>query len=108
MKKTTKAFNQLVAEEEKSISRQNTHKLIESYLMAEREPFGEMKLDLIEGENPSVLLRKKLGEASRNNVKKSRSTSIKPSKETFKLEKDILLKQPSRGDGFRIMFVNLD
>ena len=61
-----KAFNQLVAEE--NLSADKTHKLIESYLFAEREPLRDEVLDLIEGEKPSVLLRKKLGDKILNKI----------------------------------------
>lgn len=61
-----KAFNQLVAEE--NLSAVKTHKLIESYLFAEREPLRDEVLDLIEGEKPSVLLRKKLGDKILNKI----------------------------------------
>lgn len=55
-----KAFNQLVQEE--NLSADKTHKLIENYLFAEREPLRDEVLDLIEGEKPSVLVRKKIGD----------------------------------------------
>ncbi len=61
-----KAFNQLVQEE--NLSADKTHKLIESYLFAEREPLRDEVLDLIEGEKPSVLLRKKLGDKILNKI----------------------------------------
>lgn len=61
-----KAFNQLVAEE--NLSADKTHKLIESYLFAEREPLRDEVLDLIEGEKPSVLVRKKLGDKILNKI----------------------------------------
>lgn len=56
-----KAFNHLVQEE--NLSPEKTHKLIENYLFAEREPLRDEVLDLIEGEKPSVLIRKKLGDS---------------------------------------------
>lgn len=56
-----KAFNQLVKEE--NLSPEKTHKLIENYLFAEREPLRDEVLDLIEGDKPSVLIRKKLGDS---------------------------------------------
>src|SRR5690606_17235824 len=55
-----KAFNQLI--EEERLSSDKTQKLIEQYLFAEREPLRDEVLDLIEGEKPSVLQRKKLGD----------------------------------------------
>lgn len=61
-----KAFNQLVTEE--NLSADKTHKLIENYLFAEREPLRDEVLDLIEGEKPSVLLRKKLGDKILNKI----------------------------------------
>ena len=65
-KEQQKAFNQLVTEE--NLSAAKTHKLIESYLFAEREPLRDEVLDLIEGEKPSVLLRKKLGDKILNKI----------------------------------------
>lgn len=61
-----KAFNQLVSEE--NLSADKTHKLIENYLFAEREPLRDEVLDLIEGEKPSVLVRKKLGDKILNKI----------------------------------------
>ncbi|WP_397444843.1 type I restriction endonuclease subunit R [Polaribacter sp. R77954] len=55
-----KAFNSLVIEEK--LEKTKTQKLIEDYLFAEREPLREEVLDLIEGEKPSVLKRKKVGD----------------------------------------------
>jgi len=55
-----KAFKQLVKEE--NLSEEKTQKLIENYLFAEREPLRDEILELIEGEKPSVLQRKKLGD----------------------------------------------
>jgi type I restriction enzyme, R subunit len=55
-----KAFNQLVKEE--NLSAEKTEKLIEDYLFAEREPLRNEVLELIEGEKPSLLQRKKLGD----------------------------------------------
>lgn len=54
------AFNKLV--EEENLSSEKTEKLIEEYLFAEREPLRDEILDLIEGEKPSLLQRKPLGE----------------------------------------------
>jgi type I restriction enzyme R subunit len=61
-----KAFNKLVQEE--NLSSEKTHKLIENYLFAEREPLRDEVLDLIEGEKPSVLVRKKLGDKILNKI----------------------------------------
>jgi type I restriction enzyme R subunit len=55
-----KAFSKLVAEE--NLSADKTEKLIEDYLFAEREPLRDEVLELIEGEKPSLLQRKKLGD----------------------------------------------
>ncbi|MGG9970911.1 type I restriction endonuclease subunit R [Ferruginibacter sp. SUN002] len=55
-----KAFNSLVKEEK--LSYEKTEKLIEDYLFAEREPLRDEVLDLIEGEKPGLLQRKKLGD----------------------------------------------
>ncbi|MEO6233050.1 MAG: type I restriction endonuclease subunit R [Ferruginibacter sp.] len=55
-----KAFLKLVTEEK--LSADKTEKLIEDYLFAEREPLRDEVLELIEGEKPSLLERKKLGD----------------------------------------------
>lgn len=55
-----KAFKKLTTDE--NLSEERTQKLIENYLYAEREPLRDEVLDLIEGEKPSVLKRKKLGD----------------------------------------------
>jgi len=55
-----KAFLKLVTEE--SLSADKTEKLIEDYLFAERQPLRDEVLELIEGEKPSLLQRKKLGD----------------------------------------------
>ena len=54
------AFKKLVQEE--NLSAEKTEKLIEDYLFAEREPLRDEILDLIEGEKPSLLQRKTIGE----------------------------------------------
>ncbi len=54
------AFSRLVTEE--NLSSEKTEKLIEDYLFAEREPMRDDVLELIEGEKPSLLQRKKLGD----------------------------------------------
>jgi type I restriction enzyme R subunit len=54
------AFNKLVKEE--SLSADKTQTLIEDYLYAEREPLRDEILELLEGEKPSVLERKKTGD----------------------------------------------
>jgi type I restriction enzyme R subunit len=55
-----KAFTKLVTEE--SLSPNKTEKLIEDYLFAERQPLRDEVLELIEGEKPSLLQRKILGD----------------------------------------------
>jgi len=54
------AFDKLVTEE--SLSPDRTEKLIEDYLFAERTPLRDEVLELIEGEKPSLLQRKKSGD----------------------------------------------
>jgi type I restriction enzyme R subunit len=55
-----KEFAKIVQEE--NLSAEKTEKLIEDYLFAEREPLRDEVLELIEGEKPSLLQRKKLGD----------------------------------------------
>jgi type I restriction enzyme, R subunit len=55
-----KAFTKLVAEE--SLSSIKTEKLIEDYLFAERQPLRDEVLELVEGDKPSLLQRKSLGD----------------------------------------------
>lgn len=55
-----KAFNKLI--EEENLSSEGTQKLIERYLFAEREPLRDDVLALIEGDKPSVLHRRKIGD----------------------------------------------
>ncbi|MGF7229927.1 type I restriction endonuclease subunit R [Arachidicoccus sp.] len=55
-----KEFSKIVKEE--SLSAERTQKLIEDYLFAEREPLRDEVLELIEGEKPSLLQRKILGD----------------------------------------------
>jgi type I restriction enzyme R subunit len=55
-----KAFNQIVIEE--NLSQEKTEKLIENYLFSEREPMRDEILELIEGDKPTILNRKKLGD----------------------------------------------
>lgn len=54
------AFNKLVKSENLSVER--TEQLIENYLFAEREPLRDEVLDLIDGEKPTLLNRKKVGD----------------------------------------------
>ena len=56
----TMAFNRFV--EEENLIPEKTEKLIENYLYAEREPLRDHLLDLIDGEQPSVLHRKSIGD----------------------------------------------
>lgn len=60
------AFNKLVKSENLSIER--TERLIENYLFAEREPLRDEVLDLIEGDKPTLLLRKKVGDGILNKI----------------------------------------
>lgn len=55
-----KEFSKIISEE--NLSAEKTEKLIEDYLFAEREPLRDEVLELIEGEKPSLLQRKKLGD----------------------------------------------
>jgi len=55
-----KAFHSLV--EEENLEEDKTQKLIEDYLYAEREPLRDHLLNLLKGEEPSVLQRKKIGD----------------------------------------------
>ena len=55
-----KEFSKIVQEE--NLSAERTEKLIEDYLFAEREPLRDEVLELIEGEKPNLLQRKKLGD----------------------------------------------
>jgi type I restriction enzyme R subunit len=55
-----KAFIQLVTDEK--LSAERTQSLIEDYLYAEREPMRDEILELLEGEKPTVLERKKTGD----------------------------------------------
>ncbi|HET9569792.1 MAG TPA: type I restriction endonuclease subunit R [Bacteroidales bacterium] len=54
------AFQKLCAEE--NLSDVRVEKVIADYLFSEREPLRDEVLDLIEGEKPTVLLRKTVGE----------------------------------------------
>lgn len=55
-----KAFHKLVKDE--NLSANKTEKIIEDYLFAEREPLRDEVLELIEGNKPTVLERKKVGD----------------------------------------------
>jgi len=69
-----KAFENLVKEE--NLSEEKTQKLIENYLYAEREPIRDEILDLIEGDKPSVLQRKKMGDRILSKIVKFVDTFI--------------------------------
>ena len=60
------AFNQLVKDE--NLSSEKTEKIIEDYLFAEREPLRDEVLELIEGNKPTVLERKKVGDRILNKI----------------------------------------
>ena len=51
-------INELVSAE--NLSAERTELIIENYLFAEREPLREEVLDLIEGDKPTLLQRKKV------------------------------------------------
>jgi type I restriction enzyme R subunit len=55
-----KAFTQLVKDE--NLSPEKTERLIEGYLFSEKEPMRDEILELIQGEKPTILERKKLGD----------------------------------------------
>ena len=48
--------------EEENLSTDKVEKMIESYLFAEREPLRDEVLALIEGNQPTILERKKVGD----------------------------------------------
>ena len=68
------AFQQLCDEEK--LSTDKVEKVIESYLFTEREPMRDDILDLIDGEKPSVLERKKVGERILSKIMKFVDTFI--------------------------------
>jgi len=55
-----KAFAQLVKDE--NLSPEKTERLIEGYLFSEKEPMRDEILELIQGDKPTILERKKLGD----------------------------------------------
>ncbi len=61
-----KALDEFIARE--NLSPQKTMRIIENYLFSERKPLRDELLDLIEGEKPSVLKRKTVGERILNGV----------------------------------------
>lgn len=60
------AFKKLC--EDENLSSDKVDKIIDSYLFAEREPLRDEVLDLIEGEKPTVLERKKVGDRILNKI----------------------------------------
>jgi type I restriction enzyme R subunit len=70
------AFDKLVKEEK--LSAEKTQKLIDDYLFAEREPLRDEVLELLDGEKPTLLERKKIGDRILSKIK----TLV----ETFSLE----------------------
>ncbi len=60
MEEQRTAFNELIRSE--NLSPEKTEQLIENYLFAEREPLRDEVLDLIEGDKPTLLQRKKIGD----------------------------------------------
>jgi type I restriction enzyme, R subunit len=54
------AFTKLVHEE--NLTSEKTEKLIEDYLFAEREPLRDEVIELIDGDKPSILQRKTVGD----------------------------------------------
>lgn len=62
-----KALDKLVKEE--NLSAEKTQKLIDDYLFAEREPLRDEVLELLEGEKPTVLERKKIGDRILSKIK---------------------------------------
>lgn len=62
-----KAFAQIVQEE--NLSAEKTEKLIEDYLFAEREPLRDEILELVNGEKPGLLQRKKMGDRILKRIK---------------------------------------
>ena len=68
------AFIEIVKDE--NLSLEKTEKLIENYLFAEREPLRDEVLELIEGEKPTLLERKKIGERILGKIKSFVETFI--------------------------------
>jgi len=52
----------------KNLSAERTQKLINKYLFEERKPMRDKVLDLLNGEQPSVLKRKSIGERILNKI----------------------------------------
>lgn len=61
-----KAFDKLIVEE--NLSAEKTESIIENYLFAEQEPLRDDILDLIDGDKPTVLARKKVGDRILNKI----------------------------------------
>ena len=61
-----KAFNNIVSAE--NLSKDKTDKLIAEYLFAEKPPLRDEVLDLIEGDKPTLLERKKIGDRILNKI----------------------------------------
>ncbi len=61
-----KSFLKLVKEE--NLSRERTQALIETYLYSEKEPMRDEILELLEGERPTLLKRKKTGDRILNKI----------------------------------------
>ena len=68
------AFKKLCQEE--NLSSGKVEKIIEGYLFAEREPLRDEVLDLIEGEKPTILERKKVGDRILSKIMKFVDTFI--------------------------------
>ena len=68
------AFKKLC--EDENLSTDKVEKIIEGYLFAEREPLRDEVLDLIEGDKPSVLERKKVGDRILSKIMKFVETFI--------------------------------
>jgi type I restriction enzyme R subunit len=73
-KEQQSAFEQLVKEE--NLSPDRTERLIDNYLFAEREPLRDDVLDLIEGERPTLLQRKTIGERILSKIMKFVETFV--------------------------------
>ena len=61
-----KSFEQLIKEE--NLSADKADKLIADYLFAQKRPIRDEVLDMIEGDKPSVLERKKIGDRILNKI----------------------------------------
>ncbi len=73
-KERQNAFSELVKEE--NLNTEKTEKTIEDYLFSEREPLRDEVLELIEGEKPTLLQRKKTGDRILNKIKSFVETFI--------------------------------